>query len=865
MMANAKRVGAELGDAAGSLEQAEAALRAGDIAMADILIKQAEVSVGIQIQNFIKSKYPNLALRLPSAGLQAGEWNQYVVEIENRGKLPARNVQIEFSGNLEAKGVAPIAEIGVGEVVPVRVGVKPKGTGSVPVAVGITYKRLFDENRYEVRDTKEIKVEPESTYLVEDVFLIHSDGRLIAHHSRKFREEIDEDIFSGMLTVVQDFVKDSFKSRTRVGMKRLDFGDSKILIERSPHTFLATVLVGNEPKLLPLYMLQVLKEVEDRYGNVLERWTGLLHQLEGVDEMKGIGADTSQAELLLREAEEAYNEGKYERVREIQQGLHESLERQKGEIAAKKVEVELASLINDISIAKSQNLDVREAESYLTKIEGAIQKKNPRQMDEYLRRAKESLSRQRRRTVLDRARADMERIRNIVAQANSVHADLSDVEALLQKAEEAMRLEDLKGAESLIERAEVTSKAKVEGLLKDRYPRLFLETTNAGLQANRWNRFEMNITNKGNWPAEHVTPIVSGPVEVVGLRTVEKIEPNQKVSLEFGLKPKEAGTMDFDFEVHYTRPLDDGKHQTTDTAVVRVEPETGYLIDDGLLFHSTGALVCHESRTFLPPEEASGAANLEAKVKEFVNRAFPNGGKSIQTATFGGRPVPAAGGPQAFLAVTVRGKEPAILPLYVMQVLKDIHDSYGPRLEEWSGDPAELPGIRDAVRKVLFATDVAGVSLGPLEDSPVSKIPMLMERGLLVAGDGQSDFLTWARKSIEREGYGQGVAVLRQVSDATVGPTEEISRQIRQTIIASKEAGTLQISDEQVNAYVDFLRLTLEAAFQAKHRAGIERYWPVARIAIKTVDQLGYDAVSAFRKVIVGQSGAKERSEKRRV
>src|SRR5216117_2130072 len=490
MMANAKRLGAELGDATGSLEQAEAALRAGDIAMADILIKQAEVSVGIQIQNFIKNKYPNLALRLPAAGLQAGEWNQYVVEIENRGKLPARNVQIEFSGDLEAKGVAPIAEIGVGEVVPVRIGVKPKGTGSLPVAVGITYKRLFDENRYEVRDTKEIKVEPASTYLVEDVFLIHSDGRLIAHHSRKFREEIDEDIFSGMLTVVQDFVKDSFKARTKTGMKRLDFGDSKILIERSPHTFLAAVVVGQEPKLLPLYMLQVLKEVEDRYGTVLEKWTGLLHQLEGVDdvikklvlvakdpsadigaladspitltakviealgtteaieanelmakaqstletdiqlawqfiekargqaqqvqgqlkdrmadilaaardtvtEMKSVGADTNQAELLLREAEEAFHEGKYERVREIQLGLHESLERSKGEIAGKKVEVELASLINDIQIAKSQGLDAREAESYLTKIEGAIQKKNHRQMEDYLRRAKESLARQR--------------------------------------------------------------------------------------------------------------------------------------------------------------------------------------------------------------------------------------------------------------------------------------------------------------------------------------------------------------------------------------------------------------------------------------------------------------------------------------
>src|SRR2546425_2046863 len=157
-----------------------------------------------------------------------------------------------------------------------------------------------------------------------------------------------------------------------------------------------------------------------------------------------------------------------------------------------------------------------------------------------------------------------------------------------------------------------------------------------------------------------------------------------------------------------------------------------------------------------------------------------------------------------------------------MQVLKDIHDAYGPRLEEWSGDPAELPGIRDAVRKILFATDVEGVSLGPLEDSPVSKIPMLMERGLLV-GEGPTDFLAWARTTIEREGYGQGMVVLRQISYAVFCLKKKIYLQIRQTIIASKDAGTLQISDDHVNAYVEFLRLTPEAACQAKHRAGLER------------------------------------------
>src|SRR5438309_1734401 len=952
MIANAKKLGAELGDAENSLNQAEAALRGSDMAMADILIKQAEVSIGMQIQNFIKNRYPNLALRVPSAGLQVGEWNQYTFEIENRGKLPARNVQVELTGDLEAKGVQSIAEIGVGDVMPVRVGVRPKTAGAIPVAIGISYQRLFDENRYEVKDTREIKVEPEATYLVEDVFLIHSDGRLIAHHSRKFREEIDEDIFSGMLTVVQDFVKDSFKARTKTGMKRLDFGDSKILIERSPHTFLAAVVVGQEPKLLPLYMLQVLKEVEDRYGTVLEKWTGLLHQLEGIDDaikklvlvakdpsaemgplaespvtltarviealgtnealeanelmakaqstletdiqlawqfiekargqavqvqgqlkdrmgdilkaardtvaqMKEIGADTSQAELLLRESEEAFHEGKYERVREIQLGLHESLERQKGEIAGKKVEVELASLINDIQIAKSQGLDAREAESYLTKIEGAIQKKNHRQMEDYLRRAKESLARQRRSTVLDKARESLAKLQAMVAQAKAVHADLGDVEALLAKAEDAFRQEDLRGLEGLIERAEMSAKGRIEQILKDRNPRLFLETTNLGLQVNRWTRIDMQITNKGNWPAEHVTPIVSGPVEVAGLKAIVRLEPNEKAALEFGLKPKEVGTMDLDFEVHYARPLDDGKHQTTDTAVVRVEPEGGYPIDDALLFHSTGALVAHESRPYLPPEEAARSTNLENLVKAFVNKAFPNEGKGVARTKAEGGLVLATRGPQAYLAVSVRGKEPSILPLYAIQVLQEIHDTFGVRLEAWTGDPAELAGIRGLLRKVLFATEADGVSLGPLEDSPVSKIPALLERGLL-KGDGQDDFLTWARKGIEKGGYDQGVQVLKRITDATVGPTEEISHQIQAAIIASKEAGTLQITDDQVNSYVDFLRRSLEAAFQAKRRAGIERYWPVARIAVKTDDQLGLDAVGAFRQVIVGQSGAKE-------
>ena len=178
-----------------------------------------------------------------------------------------------------------------------------------------------------------------------------------------------------------------------------------------------------------------------------------------VGEMLSLGVDVSQAQLLLREAEEAFNEGKYERVREIHAGLHESLERAKGEMAAKRVEIELASLINDIQIAKSQNLDAREAESYLTKIEAAIQRKNYRQMEDYLRRAKESLARQRRHTVLSRARDELTKLQGTVAEAKEVQADLGDVEVLLGKAEAALQAEDRPSTPTWTRRSTPTARA----------------------------------------------------------------------------------------------------------------------------------------------------------------------------------------------------------------------------------------------------------------------------------------------------------------------------------------------------------------------------------------------------------------------
>ena len=954
MIASAKRVGANVAEAERILGEAEDALRRNDISMADILVKQAEISTGIQVQNFIKNRYPNLVITLPTKGLQANVWNKYAFQVENKGKLSARNVDIQIKGDVEVKGLKPIPEIGVDESKLVEIGLKPTADGDVPLDVQVFYQRYFDENKYELKDQQAVRVERQGTYLVEDIFLIHLDGRLIAHQSRKFREEIDEDIFSGMLTVVQDFVKDSFRQRTKVGLKRLDFGDSKILIERSPHTFLAAVLVGDEPALLPLYMIEVLKEVEEKFGPVLEKWSGMLHEVQGVDELirklifvtqvqtaemgalaqspvtetaraleaarmsgqdvseveallsqatdnlerslesawafvseaktkateaqgrvrermqelllttgrtvdelRVLGADVSQAELLLRDAQEAFNAENYERVREIAENVRSSLERAKTEVASRKVEMDLASLVSAIRENRAQGVDVREAESLLTRIEDAIQRKDYRRLDEYLKRASDSVNRNRKSMVVTQARAEMDKIRRMVTEAKEFGADAGDTEHYLDMAEKALRSDNAKDLELLVDRARIEARQRIEMQLKDRYPRLFLGIPTEGLQADAWNRVLLEIANKGNWAAKDLDIAVLGDFDVTGLEKIPKVEANERRIVELGVKPREAGATSLDVRIGYRRPLDESRYESTDSKEVRVEPSGTYLVTDALTFHKDGALLAHESREYRDAPGRTEADALVRHVREFITTAFARGAHGLKRTKFKDATVLVEPGPSELLVAVVHGAEPPVLPLYMIEVLKQIEDTFGRRLATWSGDVAGLEGLADLVRKLLFVTEAPEASLGPLATSPMAQAAKLAERGVLT-GEGGQDFLAWARSLLETEDFPKASGLVDRITEAVTAPASEIARQVQEAAMAHREAGALEVTDEQMALYVDMVRQVLEAVANAKAKAGIERYWPVKRIAVKASHQTALDAITAFRKIIVGQSLAKE-------
>jgi len=947
-IATAERIGAAVPEAHKFLSDAEDAFRRSDFSHADLLLKQAEISANVQVQKFILNRYPKPTLALPLAGYQAGVWNRVVFSVANRGRLAARNLSITFSGNVEVKGIEPIPELAVDDQKYVEIGVWLRGEGDVPVDVVVAYQRPFDENRYEVRETFRLKVEESGTYLVEDVFLTHADGRLLAHESRKFREEIDEDIFSGMLTVLQDFVKDSFRQRSRVGLKRLDFGTSKILIERSPNTFLATVVVGDEPPLLPIYMVEVLQAVEARFGGVLQKWNGMLQELEGISdiikplilvtpsrtadlgqlstspvtataraladanasgadvsdverllqeatasvesdlegswglvrraqdevaakiaqvkgraerevaetrvavgELKNQGIDVSAAEVLLREADAAFAEARFDAAIEAAHTVRAFVERSRADVAEKKVESELARLVAQIREARAHGIDVHEAEAYLTRIQDAIQRRDPGRTEEYLRRARDSVDRARREAVSVQARDELAHLAETAREMDGAGVNTTALQGTIARAEAALSAGRIREVEAILESARGDVHDQIRDLLTDRYPRLYFALGTTGLEANAWNRVALQIENKGDWPAVDLEVLVLGDLDVAGPTRIDRLAAREAKTIQLGLRPHAQGAFTMDTEVRYRRPLDQAHYQATDSATVRVERPGTYPVNEALLFAVNGKLVAREARLF-----ASETADDPVDAIGDILRRMPEG-TGLRRMRLHDRSLVVERGATGGLVVILSSDEPSLLPLFLVDVLGEIEDGYGPRLRSWTQGSTAPGGVPSLLRKLVFVSAAPDAAPGPLEGHPLSRVPMLVTHGGLT-GDGGRNFYEWAREAIEQHPFPEAVAFIRELKSRLELPFQDLNRQLQDAVRESREEGGVEVTDDQLQKYVVFVQDVLAAVMQAKARAGIERHWPIKRLAVKPDASLGFEAVTALRKIIVGQSLAKE-------
>ena len=118
--------------------------------------------------------------------------------------------------------------------------------------------------------------------VVDEVFVMTPSGVLMKHYSRRLRPDRDEDILAGMLTAVQNFVRESFD--TAGGrLNEIRFENYDIIITYGDNLVLAAVISTKNPQKLKEKLSDATMEIEKQYGDRLKNWNGDLSQLSPID------------------------------------------------------------------------------------------------------------------------------------------------------------------------------------------------------------------------------------------------------------------------------------------------------------------------------------------------------------------------------------------------------------------------------------------------------------------------------------------------------------------------------------------------------------------------------------------------------
>ncbi len=112
-------------------------------------------------------------------------------------------------------------------------------------------------------------------FRVEQVFLIHREtGLLLGHVAASNAVVQDTDLVSGMLTAVQDFVRDSFTASKREELDTMHVGEYMVWVQHGPQALLATVISGAAPPDLRNYMQRTLEKIHGQFAVPLQSFSG---------------------------------------------------------------------------------------------------------------------------------------------------------------------------------------------------------------------------------------------------------------------------------------------------------------------------------------------------------------------------------------------------------------------------------------------------------------------------------------------------------------------------------------------------------------------------------------------------------------
>jgi hypothetical protein len=121
-----------------------------------------------------------------------------------------------------------------------------------------------------------------SPTIVDEVFLMTPTGMLLKHYTRRLRPDQDQDIMAGMLTAVQNFIKESF-DEAGGKLNEIRFENYDILISHGKNVVLAAIISTKKPERLRDQLKTATDDLEAQFGERISHWTGDKKELGEVD------------------------------------------------------------------------------------------------------------------------------------------------------------------------------------------------------------------------------------------------------------------------------------------------------------------------------------------------------------------------------------------------------------------------------------------------------------------------------------------------------------------------------------------------------------------------------------------------------
>ena len=119
------------------------------------------------------------------------------------------------------------------------------------------------------------------SFRVQQLFLIYNDGRLISHVTSGSRDSVDREMFSSMLTAIQEYMAESVHSGGEGDhLESLKMGDFNLHLQTSELLFIVAVVDGKAPQNFHKELKDFADDLFEQYQETLTQWDGDATQLE---------------------------------------------------------------------------------------------------------------------------------------------------------------------------------------------------------------------------------------------------------------------------------------------------------------------------------------------------------------------------------------------------------------------------------------------------------------------------------------------------------------------------------------------------------------------------------------------------------